>query len=85
MESGRRFTFFEFFSETRGDSLKSPMVNLVRLTEIYKNAREHFSRISNRFAGKVRKPIGNGSPRKNLESERRFTFFGFSRKRVKIR
>ena len=36
----------------------------------------HQLHISNRFARKVRKPVGNGSPRKNLKSGRRFTFFG---------
>ena len=52
-KSERRSTFFGFFSETRGDTLKSPMVNLVRLAEIYEKVHEHFSRISERFAAKA--------------------------------
>ena len=60
-------------------------IKVVHLAEIYKKAHGLLPRISNRFAGKLRKPVGNDSPRKNLESSRSFTFFGVSRKRVKIR
>ena len=58
-KSRRRFTFLEFFSETREDTLKSLMVNLVCLAKIYKKVHEHFPRTSNRFAGKARKRAGS--------------------------
>ena len=48
----RRFAFFGFFSKTgRKDTLKSLMVNLVYLTDIYEEVYGYFSRISDRFAG----------------------------------
>ena len=42
-------TLFGFLSKTREDTLKSPMVNLVYLAEIYKEVHEHFPRISKRM------------------------------------
>ena len=50
-------------------------LKVVHLAEIYKKVHSVLSPISKRFAGEVRKPVANGSPRQNLGSGRRLLVF----------